>query len=304
MSFATVAPPAFDLNAAMARSAAAADAALERLLPQAVGPGARVAEAMRYAIFAGGKRLRPFLVLEGARLFDAPDEAALRTAAAIECVHTYSLVHDDLPAMDDDDLRRGRPTTHKAFDEATAILAGDALQCLAFELMADPLAHADGAIRARLVVELARASGVDGMVGGQMMDIQAPDSGFSVRDIAVLQGMKTGALFRFSALAGPILGGASADDEARFSAFARDFGLAFQVADDLIDATGDAAEAGKAVGKDADAGKATYVSHLGVAGARAEVERLAQDAADALAPYGAAARPLQALAFHMVGRRT
>ena len=304
MSSAAIAPPVFDLNAAMARSAAAADAALERLLPRAHGPGARVAEAMRYAVFAGGKRLRPYLVLEGARLFDAPDEAAVRAAAAIECVHTYSLVHDDLPAMDDDDLRRGRPTTHKAFDEATAILAGDALQCVAFEVMADPAAHPDPAVRARLTVELARASGVGGMVGGQMMDIQAPAAGFGLDDIALLQGMKTGALFRFSALSGPILGGASREDEARFEAFARDFGLAFQIADDLIDATGDAHEAGKAVGKDADAGKATYVSHLGVDGARAEVERLAQAASDALAPYGSGALGLQALAFHMVGRRS
>ena len=295
--------PAFDLNAAMARSADAVDAALERLLPHARGPGARVAEAMRYAVFAGGKRLRPYLVLEGARLFEASDEGAVRAAAAIECVHTYSLVHDDLPAMDDDDLRRGRPTTHKAFDEATAILAGDALQCVAFEVMADPVAHADAAVRARLTVELARASGVGGMVGGQMMDIEAPASGFGLEEIALLQRMKTGALFRFSALAGPILGGASPEDEARFEAFARDFGLAFQIADDLIDATGDAGEAGKAVGKDAGAGKATYVSHLGVEGARAEVERLAHSAADALGAYGSRAHGLQALAFHMIGRR-
>ena len=294
---------AIDLSAAMSRAAGAVDAALERLLPSAQGPGARVAEAMRYAMFAGGKRLRPFLVLEGARLFDAPAEGALRAAAAIECVHTYSLVHDDLPAMDDDDLRRGRPTTHKAFDEATAILAGDALNTFAFELLADPAVHADGAVRARLVASLARASGVGGMVGGQMMDIQAPDSGFDLEAIAQLQRMKTGALFEFSALAGAVLGGASAQDEARLGVYARDFGLAFQVADDLIDATGDAALAGKAVGKDADQGKATYVSILGVERARAEVERLAQAAADALAPYGDRARPLQALAFHMVDRR-
>ena len=302
-SAAVSASPPVDLDAAMSRAATAVDGALERLLPRPHGPGARVAEAMRYAVFAGGKRLRPFMVLEGARLFEAPDEGALRAAAAIECVHTYSLVHDDLPAMDDDDLRRGRPTTHKAFDEATAILAGDALQCVAFEAMADPAAHVDAAVRSRLVLELARASGVGGMVGGQMMDIEAPDSGFDLQDIAVLQGMKTGALFAFAAVAGPILGGASAEDEARFAAFSRDFGLAFQIADDLIDATGDAAQAGKAVGKDADAGKATYVSHLGVEGARAEVERLAQAAADALAPYGRGAAALQALAFHMVGRR-
>jgi farnesyl diphosphate synthase len=298
------AAPPVDLAGAMARAAHATDAALERLLPRAEGPGARVAEAMRYAVFAGGKRLRPFLVLEGARLFEAPAEGALRAAAAIECVHTYSLVHDDLPAMDDDDLRRGRPTTHKAFDEATAILAGDALQCAAFELLAEPAAHPDGAVRSRLVAELARASGVAGMVGGQMMDIEAPARGFTLEEIAVLQGLKTGALFRFSALAGPLLGGAEAADLARFAEFARDFGLAFQVADDLIDATGDAAEAGKAVGKDADAGKATFVSLLGVDGARAEVERLARAAADALAPYGEGARALQALAFHMVDRRS
>ncbi len=298
------AAPDLDLAAAMARAARAVDGALERLLPRSDGPGGRVAEAMRYAVFAGGKRLRPFLVLEGARLFEAPAEGALRAAAAIECIHTYSLVHDDLPAMDDDDLRRGRPTTHKAFDEATAILAGDALQAIAFELLADPAAHVEGAVRSRLVSELAHASGVGGMVGGQMMDIEAPARGFTLEEIAVLQGLKTGALFRFSALAGPILGRADEADLQRFAEFARTFGLAFQVADDLIDATGDAAEAGKAVGKDADAGKATFVSLLGVDGARAEVERLARAAADALAPYGEGARALQSLAFHMVDRRS
>ena len=194
------------LQDALARAAGAVNIELDALLPRPAGAHARVQEAMRYAIHVGGKRMRPFLVLETAALFQATRERALRAAAAIEMVHTYSLVHDDLPCMDDDDLRRGQPTTHRKFDEATAVLAGDALLTMAFEVLAEPPTHPDADVRCRLSARLARAAGSEGMVGGQMMDIVAPEHNFSREDIALLQRMKTGALFEFSCEAGPILG--------------------------------------------------------------------------------------------------
>jgi farnesyl diphosphate synthase len=250
----------------------------------------------------GGKRMRPFLVLQGAALFDAPRDGALRAAAAIEMVHTYSLVHDDLPCMDDDDLRRGQPTTHRKFDEATAVLAGDALLTMAFEVLAEAPTHADAAVRCRLAARLARASGSEGMVGGQMMDIVAPQNDFGSEDVALLQRMKTGALFEFSCEAGPILAQAGADDEARLRAYAHDLGLAFQIADDLIDATSTAEKAGKAVGKDADAGKATLVSLMGIEGARREALRIAERASATLEGYGAPAEVLRAFPRFLVER--
>jgi farnesyl diphosphate synthase len=261
---------------------------------------------MRYACLAGGKRLRPFLVLEGARLFDVPRGRALRAAAAIEFVHCYSLVHDDLPAMDDDDLRRGRPTTHKQFDEATAILAGDALLTLAFEVLAHPDTHPDGAVRSALVAALASGAGAVGMVGGQMFDLEAEQRGksFSLADITRLQSMKTGRLIGFACEAGAILGQAPAAARKALAAYAEDLGLAFQIADDLLDAEGTEAEVGKKVGKDAAAGKATFITHLGLEGARQRAQSLALQAAKHLDLYGSKAQILSNVARFVVERRT
>ena len=290
------------LAEAVRATAADVDSALQALLPEPTGFHGRVQEAMRYAVMAGGKRLRPFLVLETASLFDVPRERAMRVACAIECLHTYSLVHDDLPAMDDDDLRRGRPTTHRQFDEATAILAGDALLTLAFEILADEATHPDGAVRAQLVLDLARAGGHEGMIGGQMMDIEAPNHSYGADEVIELQRRKTGALFEFSCQAGARLGQRGPDDLKKLHDYARDIGLAFQIADDLIDVTGTAEEAGKAVGKDQDQGKATLVSIHGVEGAQARAAELAERARQTVAGYGAKAERLAALPAYLVGR--
>jgi farnesyl diphosphate synthase len=287
---------------AVRQCASEVDRALDALLPQPNGFHGRVQEAMRYAVQAGGKRLRPFLVLETASLFGVPKDRAMRVACAIECLHTYSLVHDDLPAMDDDDLRRGRPTTHKQFDEATAILAGDALLTIAFEILAEEATHPDGAVRAALVLDLARAGGHEGMIGGQMMDIEAPNHSFGAKEVIELQARKTGALFEFSCQAGARLGGATARDFANLHAYARDMGLAFQIADDLIDVTGTVEQAGKAVGKDQDAGKATLVSIMGVEGAKAECARLAESARAAVSGYGPKAERLAGLPAYLLDR--
>jgi farnesyl diphosphate synthase len=291
-------PPTPDL----AKAATDVERALERLLPAPNGRHARVLEAMRYATFAGGKRLRPFLTLASARLFGAPEDRALRAAAAIEVLHTYSLVHDDLPCMDDDDLRRGRPTTHRQFDEATAVLAGDGLLTIAFEILAGEETHPSGDVRSRLVSRLAQAAGAQGMIGGQMMDMLSGEQAYDPDEIILLQRLKTGALFEFCAEAGPILAEAGDDDRLRLRSFARDLGLAFQIADDLIDATGDAEAAGKAVGKDADQGKATLISIWGIDGARKEARRLAESASETLSVYGAPAAELRALPFLLVDR--
>ncbi len=299
----TVSPDrARDLNAALKHAADEVDAALDRLLPQTGGLHGRVAESMRYAVFAGGKRLRPFLTLHGARLFGVPASRAVRAAAAIEALHTYSLVHDDLPCMDDDDLRRGRPTTHRKFDEATAVLAGDALLTLSFGMLADPETHPSGDVRAALVARLAQAGGAEGMIGGQMMDMQAPDRRYTDQEVILLQRMKTGALFEFSCEAGAILAEAGEDDRRRMRDFARDLGLAFQIADDLIDLFGAEETAGKAVGKDSDQGKATLISLYGVDKARAEASRLAEQASQTLSVYGAVADDLRALPVFLLDR--
>jgi farnesyl diphosphate synthase len=222
--------------------------------------------------------------LQSAGLFGVKPEWAARTAAAIEAVHTYSLVHDDLPCMDDDDLRRGRPTTHKAFDEATAVLAGDALLTSAFEILAAPATHDSAEVRCRLVQELAKAAGSDGMIGGQMIDMQAPSGAFGTDEVILLQQLKTGALFEFCCVAGPILGQAGGKDEDRLRSYARDIGLIFQITDDLLDELGSAEKTGKTVGKDKHQGKATLVSLLGVAAAREKAEALARRAVQPLPP--------------------
>jgi farnesyl diphosphate synthase len=294
------------LKAAIAESAGLVDAALDALLPVPAGRQARVQEAMRYAIQAGGKRLRPFLVLQSARLFGVPDARALRVGAAIESLHTYSLVHDDLPCMDDDDLRRGRPTTHIAFDEMTAVLAGDALLTIAFEFLADAATHPSADVRCALSTRLATASGHSGMIGGQVIDMLAPslseEGGFGVDDVIDLQRRKTGQLFEFSCEAGPILGEAAAEDRTRLKTYAEEMGVVFQITDDLLDVTSTAEKTGKAVGKDAEAGKQTLVTLLGIEGARAEAEKRAQRAVDALGPHAAKAPSLVALPFYLLDR--
>jgi farnesyl diphosphate synthase len=258
----------------------------ERARPQ------RLMDAMRHVSLAGGKRLRPFLVVETAALFKAPRSQALMAGAALEFVHCYSLAHDDLPAMDDDDLRRGRPTAHKAFDEATAILAGDGLLTLAFDILARPETHPNPAVRAELVLALARMAGIGGMVGGQMLDLAAEgrfDGTVKKLDaghVKLLQSMKTGALLRFGCLAGAMLGEANATQRQALDRYGSVLGEAFQIADDLLDVEGDAATVGKATGKDAAAGKGTFVTVLGLDGAKARLKTLVTEAEQALAPFG------------------
>jgi farnesyl diphosphate synthase len=279
----------------------AADAALceARLLAALSGKADQpVTDAMRYAV-RGGKRLRGFLVLEGARMLGLPEARAVSAAAAIEALHAYSLVHDDLPCMDDDDLRRGQPTVHRKWDEATAVLAGDALQTLAFELLCDP-ALGSAEVRMELVRGLAVASGIDGMVLGQALDIAAETSGtLTLDEITALQAGKTGALIGFAAEAGAVIAGA---DRAPLRRYAAALGLAFQIADDILDVTGDEAKTGKRVGKDAGAGKATFVSLLGLEGARARAADLVAEAEAALAGYGNAAANLIAAARFVIAR--
>jgi farnesyl diphosphate synthase len=264
---------------------------------------AQLNNAMRYAVLGGGKRLRPFLVLESAGLCGIADEAALNAGAALECVHCYSLVHDDLPAMDDDDVRRGRPTVHKAFDEATAILAGDALLTLAFEILADPSTHPDPAVRSALALGLARSSGRAGMAGGQMLDLEAPGRSLGEAEILRLQSMKTGALITFACEAGAILAGAGEAQRRALLDYGRALGVAFQLADDLLDVEGDAVLMGKAVAKDHSAGKATLVSLIGAEAARQRLGEMEARARDALAPFGAAAEMLSAAAHFVANRR-
>jgi len=292
------------LKQALARTAAAIEAQLDVFLASAGGAEGRVVEAMRYATLAGGKRLRPFLLIESARLFDVPDKQALRAAAALEMVHCYSLIHDDLPAMDDSDLRRGRPTAHKAFDDATAILAGDGLLTQAFEVLADPETHPDGAVRSALVTALARAAGTAGMVGGQMIDISPERTGLDLEGITHLQSMKTGALIAFACEAGAILGEAPAAGREALAGYAGGLGLAFQIVDDLLDAEGSAEELGKPTGQDAALGKATFVGQLGRDGARAQASQLVSNACARLDFFGKKADLLRELARFVLERRS
>ena len=290
---------------ALAEAATLTDALLDKLIAVPPGLEARVFEAMRYAALAPGKRLRPFLVLASARLFGVARHRALQVGAAIELVHAYSLVHDDLPAMDNSDLRRGRPTCHKAFDDATAILAGDGLLTLAFEVLAHPDTHGDPAVRCELVSALAQAAGSHGMVGGQMIDLIAEDRpNLDIGAITRLQRLKTGALIAFACESGAILGKAPSELRTALRGYAHDLGLAFQIADDLLDVQGSAAATGKPVGQDAAAGKATFVSILGVARARAQAELLVTQAVAHLDLFEERANLLRQAARFVVDRRT
>lgn len=301
-------------EARLGEIAASTEALLDRLL----GPGtlagerarpARLLEAMRYASLGGGKRFRPFLVVESAELFAVRPEQSLMAAAALECIHCYSLVHDDMPAMDDDNLRRGRPTLHKAFDEATAILVGDSLQTFAFDILGRPETHPDPAVRIALVLGLARAAGLGGMAGGQMLDLAAEGRfegmppQLKLPDIEQLQAMKTGALLRYACVAGATLGGADERQHMALDRFGAIVGEAFQIADDILDVEGDAAIVGKATGKDADARKATVVGILGLAKAKEKLSGLIEEAESALTSFGSDAALLRAAARFVATRR-
>lgn len=292
-----------DFPFALRSAATDVERELGRLLPKSDELEAPLYEAMRYAVLGGGKRLRPFLVLAVSDLFNVAREQSLRVAAAVELVHTYSLVHDDLPCMDDDDLRRGRETVHVKYDEATAVLVGDALLTLAFEVLADERTTADPKTRADLIRALARAAGGHGMVGGQMLDIMAeelaPDEGAVVR----LQRLKTGEMIAFSAESGAILAHAGTSARHSLRMYAHDLGLAFQITDDLLDVDGEAAEVGKTVGKDAVAGKATFVALLGEDAARKRAGMLASQAKAHLEPFGQSADSLRALCDFVITRR-
>ena len=297
-----------DLAAKLNAFAAAFEAELDGLLSPSPAPNeqarpARLLEAMRYGSLDGGKRLRPFLLAESARLFGEPSPAILRIGAALECIHCYSLIHDDLPAMDNDDLRRGRPTVHRAFGEATAILAGDSLLTLAFDIVAAPETNLNSSIKIQLISELSRAAGFGGMAGGQALDLDAEINPPDEAGIIALQAMKTGALLRFAARGGAVAMGANMADIARLTHYGEVVGLAFQIADDLLDLTADAATMGKATGKDAARGKGTLVSLHGPDWARAKLDALEVEARETLMPFGDKAVTLNALAA-FIGQRS
>ena len=292
------------LKNSLADVGGAVEATLDTLLTVPTGYEARVVEAMRYALFAGGKRLRPFLTVAAADLFGVSRESSLRAAAAVECVHTYSLVHDDLPAMDDDDLRRGRPTTHKHFDEATAILAGDALLTFAFEILSDEHTHPDPRVRVGLVSTLSKASGYHGMVGGQMIDLLADGADYGDEQITRLQQMKTGALITAAVEMGALLGKAGPGSHHALISYARAMGFAFQIADDILDIESSADALGKATQKDDGAGKATLVNRWGVEKARGHARFLVDQSVDCLAEFGEKAALLKEVALYAVQRKS
>ena len=291
-------PGILQFHAVLSQAATRVEAALETLLPAGE---TTLGAAMRHAVLAGGKRLRAFVAMESAAIFRVPPQQAIRTAAAVECVHAYSLVHDDLPCMDDDDMRRGKPTVHVKWDEATAVLAGDALQALAFEILSAPQSGIDPRLQARLVLHLAQAAGAVGMVGGQALDIAAESAAapLALAQVTDLQAMKTGALFAWAAESGAILGRTDPEPLHRFGAM---LGLAFQIADDVLDVEGDAEEAGKKLRKDEAQGKATFVSLLGADGATRKARDLVAGACDTLAPYGSAAGNLRLAAQFVLER--
>lgn len=290
------------LGPAFARVQAEIDSAFDAFLPVPPDSRARLVEAMRHAAIGGGKRVRPLLVCATADLFGVSRTAAINVGCAVEAIHCYSLIHDDLPCMDNDDMRHGRPTVHRAFDEATAVLAGDSLHALAFEILTQPDTSSDPFVRAELVGCLAKASGHDGMAGGQMMDMMAAEEDYDLRQVTRLQQLKTGALLAASVEMGAILGRLSPEGRGPLRAYARDIGLAFQIADDLLDVEGDAALAGKSLRKDAEQGKATFVTLMGADKARAQAEMLVEQAAAHLTGYGEDARLLKALARFIVER--
>lgn len=297
----------FDLKTHLANQAERVENALDVLLQGAESEGEisrppRLVQAMRHGALNGGKRLRPILVLETAQLFDRSDSGVVHAACALELIHCYSLVHDDLPAMDDDDLRRGQPTVHKAFDEATAILAGDALLTLAFDVITEDGIHKDAAVCLRLARELSRAAGIGGMAGGQMLDLESEHRDRSETEIRHLQSMKTGALLRYACRAGAILGDAPDADVVRLTRFGEITGLAFQLADDLLDVEASPEAMGKATGKDAEAGKATLVGLMGIEKTRSELQSLLTEAHALMEPYGGKADVLNALADYIVTR--
>ncbi len=291
------------LMEALRDRAAEVETCLDTLLPLEAGLEARLIEAMRYAALGGGKRLRGFLVMEVASLFKVAPACAARVAASVEMLHAYSLIHDDLPAMDDDDLRRGKPSTHRAFDEATAILAGDALQARAFEVLAEEDTHSDPAARCELVCALGLAAGARGMAGGQMIDMQAEGSTLTIGEVSRLHALKTGRLIQYAAEAGAILGRAPWQVRTQIAAYGRDIGAAFQIADDVLDTVGTAEQIGKTAGKDQAAGKATVVSILGVERAEAQARMLCEQSKAHLDQFGPEADRLRALASWVVSRR-
>jgi len=285
-----------------ARAISLVEKTLDGMLHLPDGPEARVVEAMRYAVLGGGKRFRPFLSVAVTDLLGVPVEAVGRAAAAIECVHCYSLIHDDLPIMDDDDMRRGKPSLHRAFDEATAILAGDALLTLAFEMLADAATHESAEIRLELITGLARAAGMQGMVGGQIIDVLSPDLTLDAGGLTRLQKMKTGALIGFSVDAGALIGKARAEQRHALGNYAHDIGLAFQIADDVLDVTG-GQEIGKSPGKDVAHNKLTFATLLGVERAQAQARQLVTQAINHLDIFGPAADPLRQAAEFVISRK-
>lgn len=296
------AAPSLGIAPSMRSTAAEVDALVLAFLADPPDAGRRLFEALRYAAVGGGKRLRPLLVVASAALFGVPRAHALRAAIAVECVHVHSLIHDDLPCMDDDDLRRGKPTVHRAFDEATAVLAGDALLALAFEILGEPETHPKPEVRSELVVELARAAGAAGMAGGQMLDLLPCGGSIDLDAVMRLQRLKTGALIGWCVEAGAIMGGAPADLRTSLRGYAHCLGLAFQIADDLLDHEGDEATVGKRVGKDREQGKETFVSLLGPERARRQAELLVAQAVDHLQSFEDQAGLLSAIARFAVAR--
>jgi farnesyl diphosphate synthase len=277
--------------------------ALDALLPRAMGPEARLINAMRYAALGGGKRLRPFFTLEAGAMFDADDNALLRASVAIECVHTYSLIHDDLPCMDDDDLRRGKPTTHRQYDEATALLAGDALLTFAFEILSDPSTHRDPQMRCLLVTNLAKAIGPQGMVAGQAADMAGHEMGSDLIAVTRMNRLKTGCLINYAVDAGALIGVASEAERTALARYAHDVGLAFQMVDDLLDAEGVVRDTGKAVHKDGARGKVNFVTVMGADATRERVRMLASQAKQHLAMFGPRGRTLLEAVDFIVERR-